>query len=72
MDVEPYNFKGLKSVSREEAQGLYRYYYEATPDHERAQSLLKEAQSKGYKNAFIVAFLNGNKITMSEALRLIN
>ena len=72
LDVKPYNFKGLKSVSRQEAQGLYRYYYEATPDHERAQRLLKEAQSKGYKNAFIVAFLNGNKITMSKALRLIN
>ena len=72
LDIQPYNFKGLNAITRDETDGLYRYYYETSTNYEGAQQFLKEAQSKGYKNAFIVAFLNGNKITMSEALRLIN
>jgi N-acetylmuramoyl-L-alanine amidase len=72
LDIQPYNFKGLNAITRDETDGLYRYYYETSTNYEGAQQFLKEAQNKGYKNAFIVAFLDGNKITMSEALRLIN
>jgi N-acetylmuramoyl-L-alanine amidase len=31
---------------------------------------LKEAKSKGYNSAFLIAFKNGEKISIQEALKL--
>jgi hypothetical protein len=41
-----------------------------TSDYETAKNLLKEAKSKGYNSAFLVAFNNGTKISIQEALKL--
>ena len=37
--------------------------YGETSDYETAKNLLKEAKSKGYNSAFLVAFNNGTKIS---------
>ena len=67
--LESFNWKGLKGVFNEKQGKIYRYYYGKTPTYEDAQRLLKIAKSKGYPSAFLVAFENGKKITLEQALR---
>jgi N-acetylmuramoyl-L-alanine amidase len=66
--LKPANFKGLKYVTYY-FDTLYKYYYGQTFDYQEAQSLLEEAKSKGYKNAFICAFKDGKSISIDEALK---
>jgi len=69
--LEPvsYNFKGLTSISLEKSGKLYRYYYQKSSSYDSAKRYVKEAQNKGFKNAFLVAFDGENKITIEEALK---
>jgi len=67
--LESFNWKGLKGVFNEKQGKIYRYYYGKTPTYADAQRLLKIAKSKGYPSAFLVAFENGKKITLEQALR---
>tara|TARA_B110000881_G_scaffold114492_1_gene100515 strand:- start:1152 stop:2303 length:1152 start_codon:yes stop_codon:yes gene_type:complete len=70
LKIKPYNFKGLRQISKLKKASLYRYFYEETTNYKDAQRFLKEVKKKGYSNAFIVAFNGDKKITISEALRL--
>ena len=71
LKTKPYNFKGLRQISKLKKANLYRYFYEKTNNYKDAQLFLKEVKNKGYSNAFIVAFNGDKKITISEALRLL-
>lgn len=71
IETKPYNFRGLKSVTKQKKGKLYRYFYQQSSDYEQAQQYLKIAISKGFNNAFIVVFNGDKKITISEALRLL-
>ena len=71
LKTKPYNFKGLRQISKSKKANLYRYFYKKTNNYIDAQRFLKEVKNKGYSNAFIVAFNGDNKITISEALRLL-
>jgi len=68
VDLKPYNFRGLKSLSIERNGKLYRYYYGETNKYDQAQKKLKEAIKRGFSNAFVVAFDGDKKISVSEAL----
>ena len=68
LDLKPYNFKGLKTLSRSKSGKLYRYYFGNSSTFEKAKKKLKEAKNKGYSKAFIVAFDGEIKISVSEAL----
>jgi len=69
--IEPksYNFKGLKDVSREKSDGLYKYYFGYTSDYNKAQNLQLEAKKKGYKDSYLVAFKDGKRISLEKALK---
>ncbi len=67
--VKPYNFNGLSQISRQKSNSIYRYFYGNTSDYSVALELLKKAISKGYKTAFIVAYSDGEMITINEALK---
>ena len=69
--LEPvsYNFKGLTFISLEKSGKLYRYYYQKSSSYDSAKKYVKEAQNKGFKNAFLVAFDGENKISIEEALK---
>ncbi len=58
--LKSYNFKGLRSLSRKREGKLYKFFYGSTSDYTQAKRLLKEAQVKGYKSAFIVSFDKSN------------
>lgn len=63
------NFKGLNPVFREKEGQLYKYYYGATSSYSQIQKLHQQAQSKGYPSSYVVAFKEGTKITVNEALK---
>lgn len=69
LETAPYNFKGLEDVSRTKEGKLYKYYYGETSDYLKVQEMHNEAKSQGFKTSYIVAFKNGDKITVSEALK---
>ncbi|SFD34352.1 N-acetylmuramoyl-L-alanine amidase family protein [Algibacter pectinivorans] len=69
LETKPYNFKGLSNISRVKVGGLYKYFYGNTSNYENIRVLEREAKSNGYKSSFIVAFKDGKKIALSEALK---
>ena len=70
LELQPKNFKGLDPTSMIAENSLYKYYYGETSNYDTAKQNLAEAKSKGYDSAFIVAFKNGKKISIQEALKL--
>ena len=70
--IEPksYNFKGLRNVELKKDGKYYRYYYGATNSHASIKKSLKTAKSKGYKDAFVMGFVNGKRVNLQEAIKL--
>jgi N-acetylmuramoyl-L-alanine amidase len=69
IETKPYNFKKLKNISVERNNNLYKYYFGNTSNYNEIMDLEKEAKSKGYKTSFIVAFKEGKRIPLNEALK---
>jgi N-acetylmuramoyl-L-alanine amidase len=69
LETKSYNFKGLKDISREQTNGIYKYYYGATSNYNTIKTLQLEALEKGYSSCFIVAVKNGEQISLSDALK---
>ncbi len=66
--LNPSNFKGLRDVTIDQENSLYKYIYGETSNYEQAKTLLETAKSKGYKTAFLIAFKNGKNISVREAV----
>ena len=66
--LTPSNFKGLKDISVVSENKFYKYMYGQTPNYNEAKKQLEEAKSKGYDSAYLIAFKNGTKISVQEAL----
>lgn len=69
LDLLPQNFKGLSPISLVAENTLYKYFYGETTNYEEAKAKLAEAKQKGYDSSFIVAFKNGKKVSIQEALK---
>lgn len=72
--IEPksYNFKGLKNIEIKQDGKYYRYYYGNTSSYNSIQKSLKTAKKKGYKDAFLMGFVNGKRVNLDEAIKLGN
>lgn len=70
VDLEPKNFKGLEPITMDSNKKSYIYMYGSTTNYEEAKELLTAAKTKGYASAFLVAFKNGEKVSIQEALKL--
>lgn len=69
LSLESYNFKGLKGVEREKIGGHYKYYYKKSSNYDEILEFQNQARKKGFSTAFIVAFKNDERISVSELLK---
>ena len=67
--LEPKNFKGLTNVSMLYENNIYKYFYQETSDYKTAQKYLQEAKSKGYGASFLIAYKDGEKINIQDAIK---
>lgn len=70
IDPKPKNFNGLEGVEEHQGQGLYRYVVGNEATLEAARLLQKDCKAKGFDGAFIVAFKDGARIDLQEAVNL--
>ena len=64
--------KGLKNVWEYKDNGLYKYTVGNQKDLKSASVLQSEFRRKGFSEAFVVAFKNGKRIPLREALKFLN
>ncbi|MFZ4679808.1 MAG: N-acetylmuramoyl-L-alanine amidase family protein [Flavobacterium sp.] len=69
LELVPSNFNGLSNISVSSEGNLYKYMYGETTNYNEAKRLLSEAKSKGYSSAFLIAFKNGKKVSVQDALK---
>ncbi|PCJ25278.1 MAG: N-acetylmuramoyl-L-alanine amidase [Flavobacteriales bacterium] len=70
IELKPENFNGIKNVELYQAGGLYRYVVGKETNMTDANRLQLQLRAKGFKDAFIVAFSDGERISVSSALQL--
>lgn len=68
--VESPEFKGLEKVKYYKHNNMFKYTTGDEPDLESAMKLRQTVVAKGFKDAFVVPFLNEKRITIEEAKRL--
>ena len=68
LELTKANFKGLRGVSVLKGDKLYRYFYGQANQYKAAKRLKQKAIKAGYEHAFIVAFKDGVKIKISDAI----
>ncbi len=64
-------FKGLENVENYLHLGLFRYTVGNEPTLEAASQLQSRVRKQGFRDAFIVAFVNGKRSTIQEAQKLV-
>lgn len=60
-------FKGLTPIDFYQEGGFYKYTYEASSNYNKVLSIKKSISDK-FKDAFIIAFKNGEKININTAI----
>ena len=66
------DFKGVSGYNVYKQDGLYRYTMGNETTVSRAKSIQNDLRKKGFKDAFVIAFFNGKRITLQEARELQN
>lgn len=64
-------FKGVKNISYYKHQGMYKYTTGEEPTPEEAQKLIPALKKKGFNDAFVVVFMNGERISLDEGKKLL-
>ena len=70
VDTAPRNFKGLEGVEEQRGAGLYRYLVGNEATLEDARDRQQKCRELGFEGAFIVAFKDGERIDLQEAVKL--
>ena len=68
LELKSENFKGLNNLSREPFKNLYRYMYGKTSSYEQVKLFKANADAKGYTTSYIVAYKDGERVGVKEAL----
>lgn len=63
-------FKGLENVEYYLHNGMYKYTVGNEQTFESANQIVKKLNTKGFKDCFVVAFRNNERIDLEEAKRL--
>lgn len=61
-------FKGLSPIEYYQEKGIYKYTYGASTDYNKVLRTQKQISAK-FKGAFIVAFKNGKKMDVNQAIK---
>ena len=69
LKAKSYNFRGLKNIERVKVGSYYKYYYGITSNYQEVKNSLLKAKKKGYSDAYIAAFKNGEKTSLSKVLK---
>jgi len=72
LSINSPKLKGLKNIWEYKDGGLYKYTVGNQIDLKSAFALQSEFRRKGFSGAFVVAFKNGKRIPVREALKLLN
>nr|WP_041633179.1 N-acetylmuramoyl-L-alanine amidase [Maribacter sp. HTCC2170] len=72
LELKPRNFNGLSRISQEPFKNLYRYMYGITNSYKEAETLKSNADLKGYSSSYIVAYKEGVRIPINEALKYVS
>ncbi len=72
IDLKSSNFRGLSKLSREPYKNLLRYMYGSVGSMEEAELLKTNADVKGYVTSFIVAYKDGKRIPIKEAMKYVS
>lgn len=67
--TKSYNFKGLKNVERVKVGNYYKYYYGHSSNYQTAKKAFSLVKKKGYTTSLLVAFKNGEKVPLAQALK---
>lgn len=70
IELKPANFKGLENVQEYEVDGLFKYTIGEVTDYKKAVSLQRTVREEAFPKAFIIAFHEGKRIPISEALEI--
>lgn len=70
--LTPANFKGLNTLSSERYNNMYRILYGNTLSYDQAKLLQAGARQKGYSQAYIVAYRDGERIPVKKALQYLS
>jgi N-acetylmuramoyl-L-alanine amidase len=62
-------FKGLNKISKEPVKDLFRYMYGETDTYMGAKLLKSNADMKGFTTSYIVAYKDGKRIALQDALK---
>ena len=66
------HFKNIKNVWEYRERGLYKYTVGNLMDLKSVSMLQSELREKGFSGAFAVAFKNGKRISVEEAMKFLN
>ena len=69
LKAKSYNFRGLKNIERVKVGSYYKYYYGITSNYQEVKNALLKAKKKGYSDAYIAAFKNGEKTSLTKVLK---
>ncbi len=69
IELKPFNFNGLEPITRENSDNLYRYFYGSPENYTEALVFKEKAKQAGYETSYIVAYEDGKRITLTEALK---
>ncbi|MBD0778815.1 N-acetylmuramoyl-L-alanine amidase [Maribacter sp. ANRC-HE7] len=72
LELVPQNFKGLSRVAQEPFKNLFRYMYGNTHSFREAKMLKSNADIKGFSGSYIVAYKDGVRIPVAEALKYVS
>lgn len=61
-------FNGLTDVDEYISNGLYKYAVGSTSNYKKAQEMQKTLRENGFPGAFVIAFKNGERVGLNEAL----
>ena len=72
MALTPSNFKVLNTLSKEPVNNMYRILYGSTTSYGQAKVLQAGAIKKGYTQAYIVAYKDGERIPVDKAVKYLS